>query len=639
MLQSETIELWGEPLDVTELAGELNDFDEPVLLRKVDGTPGEKIWDCLVRNYHYLSYGKMFGSRVKYLISLGTRLIGAISYCSASYKLGPRDVFVGWDEKTRLEYLPHLINNNRFLILPWVKIKNLASHTLSLSLKQVNEDWKKKYAVEPYMAETFVDGEKFSGSCYVAANWTYLGATKGFGRIGNSFVFHGNRKDIYVYVMSRSFNQIFRPDIRRLPDESEENLNLITDIPIPYEKLLGHFGISGIEHERLNRILADHISRYTQYLGRKEHKRHFIAVLKGILSDLDRKSCIRIAKTFEDGSEVRNFINFLTVSRFDDNGMLEEYAKDLGGLMSCPEGMITGDVYDCVKLGYQSVDVARQFCSGIGKMRNCQSSVIAGYSGVDWNASFDYRLYLPEQWHESEFQALRKICRVPETFEYMTKSQLMLEMVEKALHAGNMECKYIGVDSSFGNDHAFLDSIPECLIYFAEISKANRVFIGSPGNDGSEEIGDLRTSVENRKIRIAKVKDAIDESLSPWTSVARGSDDDENSNTLMDKCLKVIEFRKGMPKRQVWLYAMRFMDGSVKYALCNGDINASPDIVRGLAVKRWRVKQSLTECREVLGMDQNEVRSWIGWSRHILFTLIAHLFTVKIRCKTRDIDE
>jgi hypothetical protein len=129
---------------------------------------------------------------------LGELLIGAISFCSGAFKLGPRDKFVGWDENTWLEHIASLLNNNRFLILPWIKVKNMASKILSLSLKRVRNDWKQQYGVELSLVETFIDTKRYRGTCYIAANWTYLGLTKGFKRQGNTFVYHGNEKGIFV---------------------------------------------------------------------------------------------------------------------------------------------------------------------------------------------------------------------------------------------------------------------------------------------------------------------------------------------------------------------------------------------------------------------------------------------------------
>ncbi|MDR1296661.1 MAG: DUF4338 domain-containing protein, partial [Deltaproteobacteria bacterium] len=205
------------------LEGHLSDFNEPIVIHKVDETLNEPLWNHLVREYHYLGYQNMLGSRVKYLITLGRRMVAAISFCSASFKLAPRDKYIGWDEKTRLEYLPRLINNNRFLIFPWIRIHNLASHILSLSVKRARKDWNELYGFDPCMVETFVDNEKYKGTCYKASNWIHLGVTKGFGRKGNTFVYHGQVKDIFVLVLSHDFARQFQPNIERLrTDEKEE---------------------------------------------------------------------------------------------------------------------------------------------------------------------------------------------------------------------------------------------------------------------------------------------------------------------------------------------------------------------------------------------------------------------------------
>ena len=100
-------------LITSPLEGKLSDFGEPVLLLKVDETKWEPYWDDLVNKYHYLGYDWQFGGRVKYLITLGERIIGAIGFCSAVYRLGPRDRYLGWDEETRISLLPHLVNNNQ----------------------------------------------------------------------------------------------------------------------------------------------------------------------------------------------------------------------------------------------------------------------------------------------------------------------------------------------------------------------------------------------------------------------------------------------------------------------------------------------------------------------------------------------
>ena len=118
----------------TPMVGEISDYEEEVLLHKVDETKWEGIWNKLVRKYHYMGYESVIGARIKYIITIGAYIVGAISFCSAAYHLGPRDEYIGWDEETRKQMLAHLVNNNRFLLLPWVSIRNLATRVLSLSL-------------------------------------------------------------------------------------------------------------------------------------------------------------------------------------------------------------------------------------------------------------------------------------------------------------------------------------------------------------------------------------------------------------------------------------------------------------------------------------------------------------------------
>ena len=204
------------------MVGEISDYEEEILLHKVDETKWEATWNKLVRKYHYLGYESVIGARIKYIITLGEYIIGAISFCSAAYHLSPRDKYIGWNEETRVAMLPHLVCNNRFLILPWVSIHNLASMVLSLSLQRLRKDWEKQYDIIPYMVETFVDNRYFYGTCYKAANWMYLGLTKGYSKIGKSFVYHGHKKAIYVYIIDRQFAKTFKPDIYKISQFAQE---------------------------------------------------------------------------------------------------------------------------------------------------------------------------------------------------------------------------------------------------------------------------------------------------------------------------------------------------------------------------------------------------------------------------------
>lgn len=166
-----------------------------------------KIWRGLVARYHYLGYKSMVGRSLKYFIYLDGRMTGVISWGSAAWKLGLRDSFIGWDETTRIKNLHFIAGNHRFLILPWVKVKNLASHVLARAAKEAAKDWERIYGVKLYLLESFVDPAKFKGTCYKAANWIYLGQSKGASKSGNSYHWHGQRKDIYVMPLAKYFRQ------------------------------------------------------------------------------------------------------------------------------------------------------------------------------------------------------------------------------------------------------------------------------------------------------------------------------------------------------------------------------------------------------------------------------------------------
>jgi len=459
----------GYRFDMTPRAGTLGDYADSVRLVKVDETKLEAFWNALMVKYHYIGYEGQLGCRIKYLIAIGKQPIGAIGFCSAVYKLGPRDQYIGWDEATRMLMLPHVINSNRFLILPWIKIKNLASYILSASLKQVRMDWQKQYEVEPYMAETFVDRQLYSGTSYKAANWTYLGITQGYGRQGDTFVYHGRPKDIYVKIMNRRFANQFHPDLGRLrKNEAEEILTMINGVPMWYPSVLDTMGMDNINMETVPKLLAEHLATFTPYLGRSEQKKHFTTLIQGRLSDLDRKSNEPVAIAFSGVGSVRNVANFMSRDHWDEKGMLEAYRKETGVLLFHPEGMITGDGCDFPKKGKHSVGVQRQYCGRLGKTDSCQASVMAGYAGPNGYGLLDYELYMPKPWLDTDHADLCKECNVPEKLTFKTKNELLLESIQKIANSENFNGKYVGVDSSFGNDKAFLDSLPENLIFPGE---------------------------------------------------------------------------------------------------------------------------------------------------------------------------
>jgi hypothetical protein len=166
------------------------------------------LFDWLLWSYHYLPYNGAAGENIKYLVFDGrARPLACLLYGAAAWKLAVRDQFIGWSKPQREVNLCYVANNQRFLILPWVRVKNLASYLLSASLSMLSGHWQLKYGHPIYLAETFVDCERFRGTCYRAANWSWLGQTQGRGRNDRSRQLCVPIKDIYVRALCKDFRQ------------------------------------------------------------------------------------------------------------------------------------------------------------------------------------------------------------------------------------------------------------------------------------------------------------------------------------------------------------------------------------------------------------------------------------------------
>lgn len=177
----------------------------------------EKAFNYLLKEYHYLSYGRPVGQNMKYLI-LGTngRFLGCLLFGAAAWKTQARDQWIGWLAAERERNLGFICNNTRFLILDWIKVPHLASHVLGACLRRLSGDWKHRYGTDIALVETFVDTTRYAGTCYKAANWLKVGQTKGRSRQDGDRKLKVSVKDIFVYPL--------RNDFRRVLTEKENSL-------------------------------------------------------------------------------------------------------------------------------------------------------------------------------------------------------------------------------------------------------------------------------------------------------------------------------------------------------------------------------------------------------------------------------
>lgn len=176
----------------------------PVIQRKQS-----RFWNELIQRHHYLGYTPLPGAQIRYLIyNKNGILLGAIGFSASAWAVRPRDHFIGWTKEQRISHLHLVVNNSRFLILPWVKVKNLASKVLSQCAKRLPNDWHNRYEYTPVLLETFVEKKRFAGTCYKAANWCNVGETQGRGKLDRKNECKLPVKDIYLYPLSKNFRQI-----------------------------------------------------------------------------------------------------------------------------------------------------------------------------------------------------------------------------------------------------------------------------------------------------------------------------------------------------------------------------------------------------------------------------------------------
>lgn len=181
---------------------------KPLQLQLVNHSKDARLWNEYIHRYHYLGHKTLPGAQLRYLVRSGGALLALLGFGASAWQLAPRDRFIGWSHQQRQRNLHLVVNNARFLILPWVTSKNLASMILAKVARQLPDDWNKRYHYRPVLLETFVDRQRFAGTCYKAANWIYLGETKGRGKLGPKGKQSVPIKAIWVYPLDQYFRTV-----------------------------------------------------------------------------------------------------------------------------------------------------------------------------------------------------------------------------------------------------------------------------------------------------------------------------------------------------------------------------------------------------------------------------------------------
>ena len=181
----------------------------PLQMRAVvHSTPEGRLWNEFVARYHYLGYKTLVGAQMRYAVhDRNGWPLAMLGFSTAAWKLAPRDNFIGWTPEKREKNLPLVVDNPRFLILPWIEIPNLGSHILALVRRRLPGDWTERYNITPVLIETFVEIPRYTGAVYKASGWTHVGTTQGRGRYDRDRQFEEPRKDVWLRPLRRDWQR------------------------------------------------------------------------------------------------------------------------------------------------------------------------------------------------------------------------------------------------------------------------------------------------------------------------------------------------------------------------------------------------------------------------------------------------
>jgi len=404
----------------------------------------------------------------------------------------------------------------------------------------------------------------------------------------------------------------------------------------PYNtEIPGLESIQEITEEKITVLLQKYLDSYKDCFGRSQQIRYFQVFVRGLLSNLDRKSIEPIALSFLGEKGVRGMQQFFTRSVGWEESMRNHYKRGLAETLSSKKGFLSVDESDFVKKGKESAGVLRQYCGRLGKKENCQAGVFVSYATDKGIGLIDSQLYLPKAWFSDDYTQRRDNCGIPAEQTFKTKNEIAKEMVNGVIQSGLFDIECVGCDAAFGSDHSFLDNLPKSVYYFASVREDERIFRRMPQVVVPENTGKGGRYKHPRAVEApVDIKTVIDDESIPWVKriISQGA---KGPIVAEIKCLRAVACRKEnrlyMPKSEIWVYIRKYDDGKIKYFLSNMPPDTNISELDRLATTRWSIEQCFQECKSYLGMAHYETRSYQAWHKHMLLVMIAHLFVTVLR--------
>ena len=385
-------------------------------------------------------------------------------------------------------------------------------------------------------------------------------------------------------------------------------------------------------------LLAYH-AHFASLFQRSEQRTWALTYLQGQLADLERKSIEPMALALPDGN-VQALQQFISLGAWDDAAVLKTHQQLVADTLGDPQtGVLIIDGCDFPKQGSHSVGAARQWCGALGKVANCQASVVACYASRHGYTLVDRQLYLPEKWFSAAYQGRREKCGVPSELTFQTEPELAWALIERLRTEQVLPFAWVIADEHFGNNPTLLDRIAAAnLYYLMEVPHDTLVWQQRPATAVPPPSG--------RKGRPPQRARLLPDAPTPLRVDALASDGalrwqayqiQEGAKgplIALFACVRVVLVRDGLPGAEVWLLLRRSLGErpQLKTYLSNAPATTAQTTLVRKSGMRWPVELTILECKSELGMDQYEVRSWRGWHHHMTMTLLAHHFLVRQRC-------
>lgn len=377
-------------------------------------------------------------------------------------------------------------------------------------------------------------------------------------------------------------------------------------------------------------------------LFRREEQRHWaLKYLEGQLLPLERKSIEPMADALVGGN-VQAMQQFIGLGAWEDDAVLARHQQLVAETLGDPAtGVLIVDGCDFPKQGTHSVGVARQYCGALGKVANCQASVVACYASARGHTLVDRRLYVHEDWFTAAYADRRARCGVPADLAFQTRTELTWAMIAGLRERGALPFRWVTGDEHFGNTPVLLDRIAEAgLAYFMEVPHNVRVWAARPPTAVPAATGKKGHPFTRRRLAPgapAPVRvDTLAVALPPaaW-QVAQIQEGSKGPLVAEVACVRAVAVRDGLPGPDVWVVLRRALDATreLKAYLCNAAEDTPPETLVWLLGLRWPVEQAIKEAKDELGFDQYEVRGWRGWHHHTTMTLLAQHFLVRLRAR------